>query len=113
MPLLKAIEDFDEARGLAFITLLKAYVRQHLNRLYNEVTRKKRYNGSTALSYEVLTEINKEGGTALDGNFTVECEEITSFEFRDLLRSLELNEKEQVAVNILLGGGSKGEVAKA
>ena len=26
IPMLKAIEDFDEARGLAFITLLKAYV---------------------------------------------------------------------------------------
>lgn len=113
MPLLKSIEDFDEARGLAFITLLKAYVRQHLNRLYNEVTRKKRYNGSTAVSYEALTEINKEGGTALDGSFSVECEEITSFEFRELLSSLQLNDKENVAVNILLGGGSKGEVAKA
>lgn len=41
IPMLKAIDDFDEARGLAFITLLKAYVRQNLNRLYNEVTRKK------------------------------------------------------------------------
>ena len=46
IPMLKAIDDFDEARGLAFTTLLKAYVRQNLNRLYNEATRKKRYIGS-------------------------------------------------------------------
>jgi len=113
MPMLKAIEDFDEARGLAFTTLLKAYVRQHLNRLYNEATRKKRYTGSTPSSYEALTEINKEGGCELDSTFTVECEDVRDFEFFDLLRSLRLNEKEQVAVTILMEGGSKGAVAKA
>lgn len=113
IPMLKAIEDFEEARGFAFITLLKAYVRQHLNTLYNEATRKKRYNGSTAISYEALTEINKEGGCELDSSFSVECEDITAMEFTDLIRSLNLNEKEQVAVNVLMNGGSKGEVAKA
>lgn len=113
IPMLKAIEDFDEARGLAFITLLKAYVRQHLNRLYNEATRKKRYIGSALLSYEALTEINKEGGCELDSYFTVECEDVRDIEFQDLLNSLRLNEKEQVAVTILMDGGSKGDVAKA
>ena len=113
IPMLKAIEDFDEARGLAFITLLKAYVRQHLNRLYNEATRKKRYTGSTPLSYDALTEINKEGGCELDSYFTVECEDVRAFEFQELLRSLHLNEKEQVAVNVLMDGGTKGDVAKA
>lgn len=113
IPMLKAIDDFDEARGLAFTTLLKAYVRQNLNRLYNEATRKKRYTGSTPLSYEALTEINKEGGCELDSYFTAECDDMRDFEFQDLLRSLNLNEKEWVAVNILMDGGSKGDVAKA
>lgn len=113
IPMLKAIEDFDETRGLAFTTLLKAYVRQNLNRLYNEATRKKRYIGSIPLSYEVLTEINKEGGCELDSHFTVECEDVKAFEFQSLLTSLSLNEKEQVAVNVLMSGGSKGDVAKA
>ena len=31
----------------------------------------------------------------------------------DLVRSLGLNEKEQVTVNVLMSGGTKGEVAKA
>ena len=33
--------------------------------------------------------------------------------FMDLLDSLQLNDKEQVAVNILMAGGAKGEIAKA
>ena len=113
IPMLKAIEDFDEARGLTFGNLLKVYVRQHLSRLYNEATRKKRFTGSTPVSYESLVEINKEGGSELDSSFTVELEDISSIEFMDLLRSLNLNEKEQVAVNVLMAGGTKGEVAKA
>ena len=113
IPMLKAIEDFDETRGLAFITLLKAYVRQNLNRIYNEATRKKRYIGSAPLSYEALTEINKEGGCEMDSYFTVECEEVKEFEFQGLLNSLNLNEKEWVAVNVLMEGGTKGDVAKA
>ena len=113
IPFLKAIDDFEEERGLSFTTLLKAYVRQHLNRLYNEATRQKRGGGSTTISYEALQEINKEGGTETDSSFCVECEDIASFEFRELLSSLNLNEKEQVAVNVLMAGGTKGEVAKA
>lgn len=113
IPMLKAIEDFDEKQGFSFSTLLKAYVRQHLNRLYNEATRKKRFTGSTPVSYESLVEINKEGGSELDSSFTVELEDISSIEFMDLLRSLNLNDKEQVAVNVLMAGGTKGEVAKA
>lgn len=113
IPMLKAIEDFDEAQGFSFSTILKAYVRQHLNRLYNEATRKKRFTGSTPVSYESLVEINKEGGSELDNSFTVELEDISSVEFMDLLRSLHLNDKEQVAVNVLMAGGTKGEVAKA
>lgn len=113
IPMLRAIQDFDESLGLTFSNLLKVYVRQHLNRLYNEATRKKRYTGSTPVSYESLVEINKEGGEVTDNSFTVDCKDITSFEFRELLASLHLNEKEQVAVDVLMAGGTKGEVAKA
>lgn len=113
IPMLKAIEDFDEERGLTFSNLLKVYVRQHLSRLYNEATRQKRYNGSTSMSYESLAEINHEGGSEGDTYFTVECEDFNSVEFMALISSLGLNEKEQVAVNVLMAGGTKGEVAKA
>jgi DNA-directed RNA polymerase sigma subunit (sigma70/sigma32) len=113
IPMLRAIEDFNPSLGLTFSNLLKVYVRQHLNRIYNEATRQKRYTGSTPVSYESLVEINKEGGDVTDSYFTVECEDITSFEFRELLKSLKLNDKEQVAVDVLMAGGKKGDVAKA
>lgn len=113
IPMLRAIEKFDESLGLTFSNLLKVYVRQHLNRLYNEATRKKRFTGSTPVSYESLVEINREGGEVTDSSFTVDCEEVRTIEFMDLLNSLDLNEREQVVVNVLMAGGTKGEVAKA
>lgn len=113
IPMLKAIDEYEPERGIAFSTILKAYVQQHLNRLYNEATRQKRFDGSTPVSYEGLQEINKEGGSELDSSFTVECEDISTVEFMDLLHSLDLNDREQVAVNVLMAGGTKGEVAKA
>lgn len=113
IPMLRAIEEFDEARGLTFSNLLKVYVRQHLSRIYNTETRQKRYNGSVNVSYESLTEINREGGSEGDSWFTVECEDFSSVEFMDFINSLELNEKERITVNVLMCGGTKGEVAKA
>ena len=113
IPMLKAIEDFDENLGLTFSNLLKVYVRQHMNRIYKEATRKKRFTGSTPVSFESLVDINKEGGDITESSFSVECEDINSVEFKELLSSLDLNEKEQVAVAVLMAGGTKGEVAKA
>jgi RNA polymerase nonessential primary-like sigma factor len=113
IPMLRAIEDFDPSLGLTFGNLLKVYVRQHLNRLYAEATRKKRFTGSTPVSYDSLTEINKDGGDETESTFTVECEEFSDCEFRQLLASIDFNEKERVAVTVLMAGGTKGEVAKA
>lgn len=72
IPMLRAIEDYDPEQGVAFSTLLKVYVRQHLNRLYNEATRQKRFTGTTPDSLDRLSEINKEGGTETDSTFEVE-----------------------------------------
>lgn len=113
IPMLRAIEDYDPEQRVAFSTLLKVYVRQHLNRLYNEATRQKRFTGTTPDSLDRLSEINKEGGTETDSTFEVECKDFSSVEFMDLLDSLQLNDKEQVAVNILMAGGAKGDIAKA
>lgn len=112
IPMLRAIEDFDPSLGLTFSNLLKVYVRQHLNRLYREATRQKRYTGSTPVSYEGLVEINKEGGDTTESSFVVDSEEVRMIEFMAFLNSLNLNEKEQVAVNVLMAGGKKGDVAK-
>lgn len=73
IPMLRAIEDYDPEQGVAFSTLLKVYVRQHLNRLYNEATRQKRFTGTTPDSLDRLSEINKEGGTETDSTFKWMC----------------------------------------
>lgn len=64
-------------------------------------------------SIDRLQEINKDGGTETDSSFTVEVEDFKMVEFMELLNSLNLNEKEQIAVNVLMSGGKKGDVAKA
>lgn len=111
IPMLKAIEDFDESVG-AFSTLLKVYVRQHFNLIYNHATRKKRHTGSTPVSYESLVEIRKECGCEGECSFTVECEDFLDVEFFELVEKLNLNEKEKVAVRVLMAGGTKGDVAE-
>jgi RNA polymerase sigma factor (sigma-70 family) len=113
IPMLRAIDNFDEERGLTFSNLLKVYVRQHLSRIYNSETRQKRNSGTPSVSYESLVEINREGGSEGDSYFSVECGDISSIEFMQFIRSLGLNEKEQVVVTVLMEGGTKGEVAKA
>lgn len=110
--MVKAVEDFDPTRGLTFSNLLKVYVRQDLSRIYNSETRQKRYSGSSDDSYERLAEINREGGSEGSTYFSIECEDFKAVEFRELLASLDLNEKEAVAVKVLMGGGTKGEVAE-
>lgn len=79
IPMLRAIEDYDPEQGVAFSTLLKVYVRQHLNRLYNEATRQKRFTGTTPDSLDRLSEINKEGGTETDSTFEVECKDLEQY----------------------------------
>lgn len=64
--LIKAVDNFDPTRGVTFTTALKVFVRQHLNRLYNEVTCQKRYNGMDPASYEELVEIHKDDVRGLD-----------------------------------------------
>lgn len=78
IPMLRAIEDYDPEQGVAFSTLLKVYVRQHLNRLYNEATRQKRFTGTTPDSLDRLSEINKESGTETDSTFEVECKDFSA-----------------------------------
>lgn len=112
-PLRKAINDFDESKGVCFATLLKVYVQQHFKRIYNQETRKKRFTGSIPDSYEGLMEkASEDGYGALGSSFTVECKDYSSIEFSEFLDSLDLNEKEQVVVRVIMGGGNKVDVAK-
>ena len=103
--LIKAVDNFDPTRGVTFTTALKVFVRQHLNRLYNEVTCQKRYNGMDPASYEELVEIHKDDVRGLD------CDRITQIEVDEYLEGLEA--KDRYMVTLLLMGYSLSDCAKA
>lgn len=83
-------------RGVTFTTALKVFVRQHLNRLYNEVTCQKRYNGMDPASYEELVELHKDDVRGLD------CDRFTQIEVDEYLEGLEA--KDRYVVTLLLRG---------
>ena len=103
--LIKAVDNFDPTRGVTFTTALKVFVRQHLNRLYNEVTCQKRYNGMDPASYEELVEIHKDDVRGLD------CDRFTQIEVDEYLEGLEY--KDRYMVTLLLMGYSLSDCAKA
>lgn len=112
-PFIQAIEDYKPNRGCNFASFLKVYVQQHYNRIYNHETRKKRFTGAMPDSYEGLLDKAEEEGYGLLGNaFTVECEDYSSVELLEFIDSLDLNERERIVVNVLLDGGTKGEIAR-
>lgn len=98
----QAVEHFDPAKGYAFTSCLKGYIKQRFNRLYNEATRQKRYTGSDPVSWEDLEEINKEG--------SVEFELLNDMAVQEFLSSLE-GKVQYIAIN-LLEGKTKGDIAK-
>lgn len=103
--LIKAVDNFDPTRGVTFTTALKVFVRQHLNRLYNEVTCQKRYNGMDPASYEELVEIHKDDVRGLD------CDRFSQIEVDEYLEGLEA--KDRYMVTLLLMGYSLSDCAKA
>lgn len=101
--LIKAVDNFDPTRGVTFTTALKVFVRQHLNRLYNEVTCQKRYNGMDPASYEELVEIHKDDVRGLD------CDRFSQIEVDEYLEGLEA--KDRYMVTLLLMGYSLSDCA--
>lgn len=112
-PFIQAVKDFKPNRGCNFASFLKVYVHQHFNRIYNHETRKKRFIGIIPDSYEgLLAKAEEEGYGSLGNAFTVECTDYSSVELKEFIDSLDLNDRESVVVNVLLCGGTKGEIAK-
>lgn len=101
--LLQAVKEYRECEGVKFISFLKSCVYQRYNRLYAELTRKKRYTGSYPLSWEGLEEIHKEG-------FTVDCN-LSELEVKEFINSLE-GKLQEIAISLFYGY-SKTEIAKA
>lgn len=108
----KGIEAFNKAAG-KFSTFMRAVVVQRMNNIYTTATRGCRYNGIDDISYERLEELNGEIEEKDLHNFTTECAKFSEVDFSVFLQSLKLSEKEAVAVNVLIGGGTKTDVARA
>lgn len=97
----KAADNYDPSRGYAFTTALRGFVQQAYNRLYTNAHRAKRGGGEMPLSWEGLEDINKEQSYTDDH---------TALAMDDILGALTGATKSVAA--LLIGGLSKGEVAK-
>lgn len=97
-----ATKHFDRSKGFVFITLLKAFVRQSYNRLYNEAYRKKRGAGEQVISWEELENIDREGFS---------CDDYSDLYIADFLKKLTGTTKK--VAELLIEGVSKGDIAKA
>lgn len=102
----KAIGYYDPSKGITFSSCLKGFVTQCYNRIYQQETRSKRYNGMNTESYEAIVEKDDTGCVS-----TSKCyfEDYTELEMQEFLDILEGTTK-QVAL-LLLTGLNKREVA--
>lgn len=96
-----ATKHFDRSKGFVFITLLKAFVRQSYNRLYNEAYRKKRGAGEQVISWEELENIDREGFS---------CDDYSDLYIADFLKMLTGTARK--VAELLINGTSKGDIAK-
>lgn len=99
----RAVESFDNGRGVLFASFLEGVVKQHFNRLYNEVTRKKRYNGIELSNYSELDEINEVN--------SVPFEAYSDLTVKDFIESL--NGKLKYIAVCLMEGYTKIDISKA
>jgi len=99
----RAVLDYNPQKGVAFTTFLKISVFQKFNRIYNEVTRKKRYIGSAPVSWESLVSINREAShkSCVEDLIWAKC----------LLDSIEDTKLKHIAIS-LFSGDSKSIIAQ-
>lgn len=102
----KAVSNFNPDKGIRFSSFLKGCVTQCFNRIYQQETRVKRYNGTELESYEAITEHNDTGCVNTDKCYFEDYTELEMQEFLDILEGT----TKQVAL-LLLTGLSKREVA--
>lgn len=103
LSLWQAVCNFNPEKEVAFTTFLKISVFQKFNRIYNEVTRKKRYAGSSPISWEELVSINKETSpkSCVEDLIWAKC----------FINSIEDNKLKHIALSLFLGD-SKSIIAQ-
>lgn len=115
MEMLSAIQNFDsEKYSSSFSTFLYSAISRHYNDLFVKSTCAKRNSGFVK-SYEQLnthSEYEDDEDSLGSSEFSVECEDYSMVEVRDLLSRLKLSDKERVVVNLLMAGNSKPDIAR-
>lgn len=105
----KAIFKFDHAKHTAF----KSFLYQDLNRLYitiyDKATAQSRLGDLVAIPADQDDERDRNSG--IDRFFSVSCEEYELIELLELLNSLPLSVREREAIDLLIAGYSKPDIA--
>lgn len=116
MEMLSAIQNFDsEKYSSSFSTFLYAAISRHYNDLFTKAVSAKRNPGGFVRSYEQInsnSEYEDDEDSLGSSEFSVECEDYSMVEIRDLLSRLKLSDKERVVVNLLMAGNSKPDIAR-
>lgn len=109
--LLRAVKDFKVELGFKFITLLRKYCIQAMDKQYEIQTRGKRFNAEMKLSsYEVMLELQKDGGEEIE--LELENDSYADFEFIHYIKSLPLSDNEMKVCFLLGKGESKSDIAR-
>ena len=97
--MLSAIQNFDSKNySSSFSTFLYSAISRHYNDMFTAAVCEKRNPGCFVQSYEQVN--------------SIECEDYSMVEIRDLLSRLKLSDKERVVVNLLMAGNSKPDIAR-
>lgn len=113
MEMLSAIQNFDsEKYSSSFSTFLYAAISRHYNDLFTKAVSAKRNSGGFVRSYEQINSNSEYEDSLGSSEFSVECEDYSMVEIRDLLSRLKLSDKERVVVNLLMAGNSKPDIAR-
>lgn len=104
----KAVGYYNPAKGVKFVSCLKGFVKQRYNLIYNQETRKKRFDGYTTESYEYLVEMGVDGLSLTPNKLYTDT--FTAIEIQEFLLSLQGRTKEVMAH--LLAGYSKSDTAR-
>ena len=110
-----AIQTFDDTRDCSFTTYLCGCLKRNYNTLFSMSNCQKRNPGCFVQSYEQVnsnSEYEEDVDSLGSSEFSVECEDYSMVEIRDLLSRLKLSDKERVVVNLLMAGNSKPDIAR-
>lgn len=106
--------EFEDLMSEGAIEMLSA-ISRHYNDMFTAAVCEKRNSGCFVQSYEQVnsnSEYEEDGDSLGSSEFSVECEDYSMVEIRDLLSRLKLSDKERVVVNLLMAGNSKPDIAR-